>query len=99
MAKRRKKRRRPDLDDRHRLAIELLTSVPTQNLEDIAQACGVDRRTLYRWRLRKDFQHELRKVQERKNTEYSRKIKRQRHAYVMGLGDFEQIFRAFRLIP
>lgn len=96
---RRKKRTRPPLDDRHRLAIELLTTIPTQNLEDIAKACGVDRRTLFRWRLRKDFERELRKVQERKSAEYSRKIKRQMHAHVMGLGDMEQIFRAFRLIP
>lgn len=97
MAKR-KKRTRPPLDARHYLAIELLTSVPTQNLEDIAGACGVDRRTLFRWRLRKDFERELRKVQQRKNAEYGRRI-RQRQAQVMDIGDIEQIFRVFRLIP
>lgn len=98
MAKRRKKRTRPPLDDRHRLAIELLTTIPTQNLEEIAQACLVDRRTLYRWRLRKDFQREQRKVQERKNAEYRRRL-RQRRAQVLDVGDIEEIFRAFRLIP
>ncbi|MFD2876636.1 hypothetical protein ACFTAO_12775 [Paenibacillus rhizoplanae] len=53
--RKRKKRSRQPLDERHYLAIELLTTVPTPNLDDIARACTVDRRTLYRWRLRKDF--------------------------------------------
>jgi transposase-like protein len=32
------------------------------NYEDIAKKIGVNRRTLYRWRLRKDFERELRKA-------------------------------------
>ncbi|MCL6458140.1 MAG: hypothetical protein K6T85_09055 [Gorillibacterium sp.] len=73
--KKRKKRARPPLDERHYLAIELLTTAPTKNLDDIARACMVNRRTLYRWRLRKDFERELRKVHERKMNERSRSLK------------------------
>jgi predicted DNA-binding transcriptional regulator AlpA len=78
------KRGRPisPLDERHYLAIELLTTVPTPNLEEIARACGVDRRTLYRWRQRKDFTRELDKVQRRKTEEYNRWL-RAKIKYVM----------------
>lgn len=98
MAKRKRKRTRPPLDDRHRLAIELLTSVPTPNLEDIAKACGVDRRTLYRWRLRQDFQREIRKVQAQKTKQYLRRMKR---TYIQprNVNDFEKVFKVFGLIP
>ncbi|MCM3497656.1 phBC6A51 family helix-turn-helix protein [Paenibacillus sp. FSL K6-1566] len=99
MAKRRKKRARPPLDDRHRLAIELLTAVPSQNLEDIAQACGVNRRTLFRWRLRKDFERELRKVQQRKADEYRRRMKRKFNARITDARDLEEVFRVMDLIP
>ncbi|MHB0884176.1 phBC6A51 family helix-turn-helix protein [Paenibacillus sp. SEL1] len=60
MAKKRRKRRvRPPLDDRHRVAIELLALKGTHDtLDDIASVCGVDRQTLYRWRQRKDFNKE-----------------------------------------
>lgn len=98
MAKR-KKRARPPLDDRHRLAIELLTTVPTPNLEDIAKACGVDRRTLYRWRLRSDFAKEMRKESERKADEYRRMINRKFKTRVTSVKDFEQVFQALQLIP
>lgn len=95
----RKKRARPPLDDRHRLAIELLTMVPTPNLEDIAKACYVDRRTLYRWRLRKDFDKELRKVSERKSDEYRRMINREFKTRLTNAKDFEQVFQALQLVP
>ncbi|WP_449601061.1 phBC6A51 family helix-turn-helix protein [Paenibacillus sp. Marseille-Q9583] len=72
----RKKRARPPLDERHYLAIELLTTVPTPNLDDIAQACTIDRRTLYRWRQRKDFDKEMRKVSRRKMEARRPRIKR-----------------------
>lgn len=73
-AKKKRKRRRGELDDRHYLAIELLTTVPTPNLDDIARHCYVDRRTLYRWRLRKDFHRELEKAQERKQKRFRVKL-------------------------
>jgi hypothetical protein len=60
--RKRKKRARPPLDERHYVAIELLTTVPTPNLDEISRICTIDRRTLYRWRQRKDFDKELRKV-------------------------------------
>lgn len=100
MGRRKKpKRGRPisPLDERHYLAIELLTTVPTLNLDEIAQACGVDRRTLYRWRRRRDFARELEKIQRRKSEEYRRwlnaKIK-----YVMGAKDIEETFLICGLI-
>lgn len=98
MAKRRKKRARPPLDDRHRLAIELLTSVPRPTREEIGRRCGVCRRTLHRWERRKDFQKELRKVQNRKSAEYRRRL-RQRKAQILAIGDIEQMFRTLQLIP
>lgn len=98
MAKR-KKRRRPDLDDRHLVAIELLTTVPTPTLEEIAQVCGVDRRTLYRWRLRKDFQREMRKAQDRKLNEFRRSMRRQFDARITNAKDLEAVFNALQLIP
>lgn len=98
MAKRRKKRTRPPLDDRHRLAIELLTSVPRPTREEIGRMCGVCRRTLHRWECRKDFQKELRKVQNRKSAEYSRRI-RQRRTQMVSASDIEQVFKALQLIP
>lgn len=98
MAKR-KKRARPPLDDRHRLAIELLTTVPTPTLEETAQACGVDRRTLYRWRNRTDFKREMRKVQDRKMNEFRRGMRRQFDARIANVKDLEAVFNALRLIP
>lgn len=93
------KRGRPKtpLDVRHYLAIELLTTSPTQNLEDIAKACGVDRRTLFRWREREDFEREYNKVQQRKVREYQRIIKA-RTKHVMASYDIEELFRAYGLI-
>lgn len=72
-AEKRKKRSRPPLDERHYLAIELLTTVPTPNLDDIARACTVDRRTLYRWRQRKDFARELRRKMEARRPRIKRR--------------------------
>ncbi|MEI2284439.1 phBC6A51 family helix-turn-helix protein [Paenibacillus polysaccharolyticus] len=92
-ANKKRKRRRAELDDRHYLAIELLTTVPTPNLDDIARHCYVDRRTLYRWRLRKDFQRELTKAQERKHKHFRLKL-----SEIRRVEDFEFIFRAAGLI-
>lgn len=64
----RKKRRgnyrcgRPPLAERHYRAIELLAEVPRKNYDEIAAAVGIDRRTLFRWRERKDFERELQKA-------------------------------------
>ncbi|MBP1905511.1 hypothetical protein J2Z32_002141 [Paenibacillus turicensis] len=91
-------RPRTPLDIRHYLAIELLTTSPTENLEDIAKACGVDRRTLFRWRERKDFTRELNKVQQRKINEYIRRGKaRIKHA-TASYDYIEELFRACDLI-
>lgn len=90
-------RPRTPLDIRHYLAIELLTTSPTQNLEDIAKACGVDRRTLFRWRDREDFTRELNKVQQRKVREYRSLIKT-RTKHIMASYDIEELFRACGLI-
>lgn len=97
MAKRRKKRRRPELDDRHRLAIELLASAKRPNREDIARMCGVCRRTLYRWENRADFQRELLKAHDRNLSEHRRRIK-QKYTQAMDITDIERLFRAFDLI-
>lgn len=99
MPRKKTKRGRPisPLDERHYLAIELLTTVPTPNLEEIARACGVDRRTLYRWRQRKDFTRELDKVQRRKTEEYNRWL-RAKIKYVMTARDIEETFRMCGLI-
>lgn len=91
MTKKRKKRIRPALDERHYIAIELLTSVPTPNLADIAQACAVDRRTLYRWRKRSDFDRELRKVSRKKAEAMRRKARRTQTP--MSIDGIERLFK------
>ncbi|MCV9948256.1 phBC6A51 family helix-turn-helix protein [Paenibacillus sp. BT-177] len=61
--KKRKRRARPPLDERHRLAIEMLARKGIHDtMDEIASLCGVDRRTLYRWRQREDFNKEYEKV-------------------------------------
>lgn len=62
----------PALDERHYRAIDLLSDLRRggRTLDDIAEELGVDRRTLYRRRQRKDFARLLerevrRKVRER----------------------------------
>jgi DNA invertase Pin-like site-specific DNA recombinase len=75
--KKRKPRTRPPLDERHYRAIELLALKRVHNtLDDIAAGVGVDRRTLYRWRQRKDFDKELRKARRKMIAERRRKIPR-----------------------
>lgn len=65
MSKRkRKKRALVPLDARHYQAIELIAS-GYHKYGEIAQMVGVDRRTLLRWRKRKDFDMELRKARVR----------------------------------
>lgn len=54
------RRGRHPLDERHLRAISMLANVPTPTLEEVSAAVGVDRRTLYRWRHRKDFDRLLR---------------------------------------
>lgn len=99
MSRKKPKRGRPasPLDERHYRAIELLTTVPTPNLEEIARACGVDRRTLYRWRQRRDFARELDKVQRRKTEEYRRWVKA-KIKYTLSARDIEETFRMCGLI-
>lgn len=61
--KKRKRRTRPPLDERHRLAIEMLTRKGVHDtMDEIASLCSVDRRTLYRWRQREDFNKEYERV-------------------------------------
>lgn len=96
-AKKKRKRRRAELDDRHYLAIELLTTVPTPNLDDIARACGVDRRTLYRWRLRKDFDKAWRELGRQKAAARFRRAKRKVYE-ISRVEDIELILRATKLV-
>ncbi|MNW55332.1 hypothetical protein D3C74_329840 [compost metagenome] len=100
MGRRKKpKRGRPisPLDDRHYLAIELLTRVPTPNLDEIARACGVDRRTLYTWRHRKDFEREFMMLARKKADERYRRF-RAKQKYVLSSGEIEETFRILGLI-
>ncbi|WP_339274469.1 phBC6A51 family helix-turn-helix protein [Paenibacillus sp. FSL W8-0426] len=71
--RRSKRRGRPvaGLDERHRQAIALLAEGRLRYGE-IADRVGVDRRTLHRWRKRKDFERELRKVLARMEREWRR---------------------------
>ncbi|MCM3175941.1 phBC6A51 family helix-turn-helix protein [Paenibacillus sp. MER 99-2] len=96
-ANKKRKRRRADLDDRHYLAIELLTTVPTPNLDDIARTCGVDRRTLYRWRLRKDFDKAWRELSRHKAAFRFRRVKRKAYE-ISRVEDIELILRANKLV-
>ncbi|WP_170862517.1 phBC6A51 family helix-turn-helix protein [Paenibacillus sp. 453mf] len=73
----RKKRNRPPLDERHRLAIRLIARKSLRtSYEAIALECGVSRRQLYRWLDRKDFRRELRKETEKVKTEVRRSTPR-----------------------
>ncbi|KGE20790.1 helix-turn-helix domain-containing protein [Paenibacillus wynnii] len=67
------KRGRPvsPLDERHYQAIALLAD-GRMNYSDIADSVGVTRRTLQRWRQRKDFDRELRKVNAKLVNEWRR---------------------------
>ncbi|MEC0167488.1 phBC6A51 family helix-turn-helix protein [Paenibacillus graminis] len=78
MARKSKRRGRPvtPLDARHYQAIALLADGRMSYCE-IARTCGVDRRTLQRWRQRKDFDRELRKVNAKLMNEW-RKASRER---------------------
>ncbi|WP_416293095.1 phBC6A51 family helix-turn-helix protein [Paenibacillus illinoisensis] len=70
---RRKRRGRPVaiLDARHHQAITLLAE-GRLSYGEIADNIGIDRRTLHRWRMRKDFDRELRKVMARNEREWRR---------------------------
>lgn len=61
MKKKRKKRAPAPLDSRHYRAIELISD-GRHKYGEIAARVGVDRRTLLRWRKRKDFDKELRRA-------------------------------------
>lgn len=99
MPRKKPKRGRPvtPLDERHYYAIELLTTVPTPNLEEIARACAVDRRTLYRWRLRRDFTRELDKVMRHKREVHQRWLNAN-VKYVLTARDIEDRLRILGLI-
>lgn len=77
---RRKKRRirypkrRLPLQPYHYRAIDMLTQVPRMNYEEIASELGVNRRTLFRWRQRPDFDRELRREINRKWEAYQKTI-------------------------
>ncbi|WP_373230367.1 phBC6A51 family helix-turn-helix protein [Cohnella sp.] len=74
---RQKKRpfRRLPLDERHYRAIELLAGL-RDNYGDVAQAIGVSRMTLYRYRKRADFRRELRKATAKLLNAQHRELKR-----------------------
>ncbi|MFM9327957.1 phBC6A51 family helix-turn-helix protein [Paenibacillus mesotrionivorans] len=55
-------KRRLPLDERHYRAIDLLTTHPRKNHEEIAQELGITRMTLFRWRNRPDFDREYRRI-------------------------------------
>lgn len=61
MKRKRRKRAVAPLDARHYLAVALIAS-GEYSYGEIASRVGVDRRTLLRWRKRKDFDKELRKA-------------------------------------
>ncbi|PQP86186.1 phBC6A51 family helix-turn-helix protein [Paenibacillus sp. AR247] len=60
-----RKRRKYPLDSRHFIAVELIVS-GDYGYGEIAEILGVNRRTLLRWRKRKDFDKELRKARGRR---------------------------------
>ncbi|OKP81838.1 hypothetical protein A3844_24960 [Paenibacillus helianthi] len=70
---RKSKRGRPvaPLDERHYRAIALLAD-GRMNYSEVARTCGVERRTLHRWRQRKDFDRELRKLSAKLVNEWRR---------------------------
>lgn len=53
--KRRRRRSRPPLDERHYRAIAMLNAVPREEINIIAHRLGVHRTTLWRWTQRNDF--------------------------------------------
>ncbi len=65
--------------------------MPRNNYADIAAELGVDRRTLYRWRLRKDFEHALQLAIRRKVDELTGRAGR--HDY-RDIDDLVAIFQA-----
>lgn len=71
--RRSKRKGRPvaELDARHYRAITLLAD-GRLSYGEIADRIGIDRRTLHRWRIRKDFDRELRKVMTRNEREWRR---------------------------
>ncbi|MBY3623631.1 helix-turn-helix domain-containing protein [Acinetobacter sp. CUI P1] len=73
MARKSKRRGRPvaPLDARHYQAIELLAD-GRLGYAEIASSVNVNRRTLQRWRQRKDFDRELRKLQTQLANEWRR---------------------------
>lgn len=55
------------LTEKQMMALELMTSGLGMKYKDIAEAVGVDQRTLYRWRTESDFSHfqdELKRINE-----------------------------------
>lgn len=76
-------KRRPPLDERHYRAIEMLTRVPRMNYEEIASELGVNRRTLYRWRNRRDFAKAYRELADAKFKAKFRRMRTDILAYAL----------------
>lgn len=95
--KKRRKRTRPPLDRRHYRAIDLLTTAPSMNRAIIARECGVNRRTLLRWELRKDFEIERTKVMNRKMEPIRNRINRARRP-LNNVDDIEWTLRINKLL-
>jgi transposase-like protein len=83
------------LDGRHYYAIELLVQ-GRYDYTEVAEQTGVSRRTLYRWRQRKDFKREINKELKRKARE--RQQANKERMSVRTLDDLDRIFRACDLL-
>jgi uncharacterized protein YjcR len=58
------------LTEKQQMAIDLMTSGLGMKFKDIAEAVGVDQRTLYRWRSESDFSHFQDALKERNETRW-----------------------------
>lgn len=71
MANDKKKKR---LNEKQLMAVELMTSGLGMKYKDIAEAVGVDTRTLYRWRFESDFAHFQDEVKKRNDARWQATI-------------------------
>ncbi|MNM83863.1 hypothetical protein D3C81_959330 [compost metagenome] len=85
----------PPLDERHYQAIALLVA-GRMGYAEIAKAIGVDRRTLHRWRKRKDFDRALRKAFDKHTNEWRRSARVRRWPHTAD--DIARVFKATGLL-
>jgi DNA invertase Pin-like site-specific DNA recombinase len=86
--------RRTPLSEKHYEAIALLAASGRKRLthERIARKLRINRRTLYRWRQRPDFEQELRKIIDREVNAIHRKFRMKMRGMVR-IGDIGTITR------